>query len=304
MTSLAPAVKPSVVEARLLRIFAALNDCELPAASRAAINDVACAAFAPSLRPSEYAANALNPGGLNLKVSFSEMSPRALRFDAAPYVGAPATTQQDAAIRLAGLTGEVLAPWRPVLAADHFGGFVSVVANGAAPPTRKAYLELRRDPDLLRRHVSAAAIPGLLPHFVALGDGSPRLYLECIQGLAFSDLVEWAGRYALTIEMLAAVNIVRRLTGGSSLLPPGALCAVGCRKAGQREFKLELPSTILTSDCVDIVTAILMERPRSEQAFQDWRAALDQNVVPTVVSVRSGTGLACPLLNVYTGLAV
>lgn len=70
MTSLAPAVKPSVVEARLLRIFAALNDCELPAASRAAINDVACAAFAPSLRPSEYAANALNPGGLNLEVSF------------------------------------------------------------------------------------------------------------------------------------------------------------------------------------------------------------------------------------------
>jgi hypothetical protein len=310
MTSPTTAVTPSVVETRLLRIFAALNDCELHAASRATIGDITRAAFTPSLRPSEYRANALNPGGLNLEVSFSEMTPRALRFDAAPAVSAPAAAQH-VAERLTALTEDVLAPWRAALAAQRFGGFVSVVADGAAPPKRKAYLELRRDPTVLEQHVPATwahlldgAVPGILPHFVALGDGTPRIYLECTYGLAFTDLVELASRCGLTAEMLAAVETVRRLTGGSPLLPPGALCAVRSRPGGRYELKLELPSTILTSDCVDIVTAILMQRPRSEQAFQGWRAALGQEVVPSVVSVRLGTGLTSPLLNVYAGLTV
>lgn len=305
MTRLASAVvTPSIVEARLLRIYAALNESKLPAASRAAISDVTHAAFTPSCREPEYTSNALNPGGLNIEVSFSEIAPRALRFDAAPGMGISAAEQQHTVSRLAALAEEVLAPWRPVLATERFGGFVSVVADGAHAPKYKAYLELRDHSAVLEQHVPDASIPGIRPHFVALGDGRPRLYLECTDGLALSDLVEWASRRGLAAEMLAAVEMVRRLTGSTPLLPPGVLCAVGTRAGGACEFKIELPSTVLTTNCIDTVTAILIERPRSEQAFQRWRAALDQDIVPTVVSVRVSAGLASPLLNVYTELAV
>jgi hypothetical protein len=178
----------------------------------------------------------------------------------------------------------------------------------------KAYLELERDRRVLSavpggaeaHHSLLDAVPGLAPHFVALGSNEfdPRLYFECTGGIALRALVDWAGRHGLRRQAFAAVHTARRLTGGATVLPQaGVMVAVRTRRGAVTELKLELTRGVLTRDPLDAIHAVLMERPRSERAFRAWCAAVGQLIEPTVVSIRISTALPTPLLNVYTGLS-
>jgi hypothetical protein len=298
-----------VIEARLLDVAAALGGRPPPAAARIAIRRLAGACHAAA-----YPGNALNPGGAPIELSFAEGMPTALRFDLAPEgPDASATQRQESAVRLADVRPVCLLPWREFLAPTNFGGFVSaVISDDGRTVSTKAYLELGRARDAVTRmpldlcRGLVEAVPGLVPHFVALsgrGAADSRVYFECANGLSLPTIVDWAAAHGLMAQALAAAQIACRLTGGGPILPEaGVLCAVRRAPSGCPELKLELTSAALGPDGAEAIAAVFAERPDTDRAFRAWSAAIGQPVTPTVVSVRIGRDLVQPRLNVYTGL--
>jgi hypothetical protein len=310
------ATTPSAeIAARLADVLTSISGHRCRPAARAAIQRLTDNAFPPPLSDPRYRDNPLNPGGLPIELSFAEATPEALRCDLArdhpslPYRDRPA----DAA-HVAGLAAAEYAPWIPQLARERFGAFTSaVIPNDGGRVQYKAYLELQRDPQALPPTLAGArvhhslldAVPGLVPHFVALGSdlSGPRVYFECAQGIALSSLVDWAGRHGLTRQALTAVHAARRLTGGATVLPEaGVMVALRASRDTVAEFKLELTRGVLTREPLAAIAAVMMERPRSERAFGTWCGALGQPVEPTVVSIRISPTLPTPVLSVYTGL--
>lgn len=317
------------VAARLTELAAQLAGAAPDAAARAAIQQLLGGTFPYPMSDPRYRANALNPGGLPVEVSFAEAEPCALRVDLAP--GPPdlgPRARAAAAAGLAGLGPGELVPWQQLLAPRRFGGFAALAIAPGGPGRwsvrHKAYLELGSQsgaslsgmglpaPQPRIWESAMSAIPGLRPHFVALSPGAvlpgqlspgPRMYFECTSGLALTTLVAWAREVDLVGPALAAAATVRMLTGGAVVLPAaGLLLALGSTPAGGAELKVECPAAVLGPDPRSAISSILMARPKVEAAFTRWRVALGGSPAPTVVSVRIAAGQAAPTLNVYAGL--
>jgi hypothetical protein len=303
------------VAARLADIVTNLTERSPCASAQLAIRRLTDDAFPRPLDDAGYRDNPLNPGGLPVEISFAEGTPGALRCDLARgHPDAPYRDRHADALRVAGIPATQVSRWHPHLAAERFGAFASaVIPDDGGTVQYKAYLELERDRRVLSavpggaavHHSLLDAVPGLTPHFVALGSNGfdPRLYFECANGIALPALVDWAGRHGLTRQALAAVHAARRLTGGALVLPEaGVMVALRTVRDKVTELKLELTRGVLARDPLDAINAVMMERPRSERAFRAWCGAVGQPVEPTVVSIRISTALPTPLLSVYTGL--
>lgn len=311
----------TLVRDRIARYAGALG---LPARPPDALLTVLDQTFGRPVHDPGYPSNALCPGGWPVEVSFAEADPGALRVDLQP--GDPAllaANRAALALRWADVSSRTVDPWRDLLGATGFGGFVGLAAPAQGPVRAKAYLELDHGADLgavpppLRAHARrlASVVPGLSPHLIALGDPrGDRLYLEAGQGIALLDLFDWAPNAATTARLPAFVETVRRLTGGLLVLPPSSALLSLRRVPGPAdavELKVELTRQTLTSDAADVVERLLVDRPPSQAHYRRWRAALPA-VTTSVVSVlvdtvdtavdTVGTAGGTPRLNVYADL--
>jgi hypothetical protein len=241
-----------------------------------------------------YGTNALLPGLTPLEVSFSELTPEALRLDFQPDLGGG----RSPARLVAALRGTIAEHFEEDLAREFasrtrslwahpgeagFGAFVGAACDGSGLREAKVYcpLEWVRAGDELRPLAAAAKaeLSGLsdLMRAVGVERGGvvERAYLVCRNEIELLSLEPLLQRFGLAHRLPELVVTLLRLTGGSFVLMPGSTVIGLRRRRGGVEVKIELlPHAVPAPDRLDAVTGLLAERPASQAAFRRWWRAL------------------------------
>ncbi len=260
--------------------------------------------FALPLGDPRYGNNSLTPGSMPLEHSFSELSPRALRFDM-ELAGPLATPQSrreetsravrelthrnfgQAALRWFDMRSE---PWRSssIDGGARFGAFFGAAFDEQGLKEAKAYYELTAEeisrlPNNLEHAVRTAMsdLPGLTPIFTSVAPGrrrgSQRVYLFYPKELRLLDLEPLMHRLGVGQQLSSVLSALGVITGGRFTLPSGSV-VIGLRNTPKGiELKLDLLLPAFPDpprQMHGLIKMHLAQRPDSERAMRDWMQAL------------------------------
>ncbi|MFH1465888.1 MAG: hypothetical protein ABIO70_15985 [Pseudomonadota bacterium] len=264
-----------------------------------------------------YGNNALAPGSMPFELSYSEVSPRNLRFDlelggpqASPEARRHETSREtrrlihqhfgQPALRWFDERSE---PWRtgPVDMGARFGAFFGASFDDGGLNEAKAYYEFRPDqvaalPDNLQHavRVTMAALPGLVPIFTSIAAGrqrgAQRVYLFCPEELRLLDLEPLMHRLGIGHQLPSILAALGVITGGRFTLPAGS-AVLGLRDTPRGiEMKLDLLMPAFSDppqNMHGLIQLHLAQRPDSQRSLHDWMQAVtpDDRAGPGDISV-------------------
>ena len=261
-------------------------------------------AFDLPLGDARYGNNALLPGSLPLEHSFSEISPRTLRFDFEPFGQAttPATRRQECSREMRRAVNQCFGrsalgwfdarsePFRTgtIGGSSRFGAWFGAAFDEEGMNEAKVYYELNPGqlddlpPNLQQAaNIAMSMLPGLQPIFTSIAcgrtHGGQRVYLHHRGELRLLDLEPLMNKLGVGQQLPSVLSALGLILGGRFVLPDGSVI-IGLRDTSRGiEMKLDilLPYVPDPPQQMDgLIQMLLDQRPEAARAFRNWKQAM------------------------------